>query len=108
LIVSLAIGAVILVPSLAFLFTLVLRGRFDEARASTPAEAEPTGKRVSGRLLPAAGICLAAGTAATLLVESRWGRIVRVPLLLAFVVLAFLAVVPALFTVAQRGDEQVG
>ena len=108
LLVSLAIGAVVLVPSLAFLFTLVLRGRFDEASGSAAAEPEPRGARVSGRLLPAAGVCLVAGTAATFLVDSRWGRIVGVPLLLSFVVLAFLAIAPSLLAAAGRGDEQVG
>jgi hypothetical protein len=43
-----------------------------------------------------------------MLVDSRWGRIVGVPLLLAFVVLAFLAIVPALSAAAERGDEQAG
>jgi cytochrome bd ubiquinol oxidase subunit II len=107
-IVALAIGAVVLVPSLAFLFTLVLRGRFDETPGATAAEPEPNEARVNARLLPAAGICLAAGTVATMLVDSRWGRIVGVPLLLAFVVLAFLAIVPALSAAAERGDEQAG
>ena len=103
--VSLALGAVVLVPSLAFLFTLVLRGRFDESpEPAVVAPRAPAAARVSSRLLPAAAACLVAGAAVNVVVESRWGRIVGVPLLLAFVVLAFLAIAPALSAVAAGED----
>jgi hypothetical protein len=103
--VSLALGAVVLVPSLVFLFTLVLRGRFDESpEPAVTAPRAPAAARVSSRLLPAAAACLAVGAAVNVVVESRWGRIVGVPLLLAFVVLAFLAIAPALSAVAAGED----
>jgi len=95
-IVALAVGAVVLVPSLGILFALVLRGRFDEVP-----ELEGTGRvraevRVNRLLLPGAGLCLAVGTISTVVVHSSWGRIVGVPALLAFVGLGFVAVATSL------------
>lgn len=94
LLVSLAIGAVVLVPSLAFLFTLVLRGRFDESSEAEPVVAAPAAPPRTARLLVPAGLCLGFGTLVTVVVESSWGRIVGVPLLFGFVVLGFFAVAP--------------
>ena len=88
LIVSLAFGGVILIPSLAFLFGLVLRGRFDKGAVATHAPA--TRRRPSARFLPtAAAACLAVGVVLTSGVESRWGRILGVPALFGFIVLGF-------------------
>ena len=59
LLVSIAIGAVILIPSLVLLYGLVLRGRFDEgpmSRLLAPARAGPTGARTRRR---AAGVTAA-------------------------------------------------
>jgi cytochrome d ubiquinol oxidase subunit II len=105
LLVSLALGAVVLVPSLAFLFTLVLRGRFDESAEPPAAEPEPGSARASRRLLPVAAVCLVAGAAVTALVDSAWGRVVGIPLLFASIVLAFLAIAPALSAVAAHEDD---
>jgi cytochrome d ubiquinol oxidase subunit II len=89
--VSLALGALILVPSLATLFGLLLRGRFDEG-AELPAPAAD-GRGAPRPRLVAAGACLVVGVALTVGVDAPIGRIVGVPLLLAFAVLAFAAVV---------------
>ena len=105
LVVSLALGALILAPSLGLLFTLVLRGRFDEVAAPAqdlPAPAPAPG-RPHARLLPAAGVCLVVGVAATVPFQSGWGRIVGIPALLAFVALAFVSLATRL--TAPAGDE---
>jgi cytochrome d ubiquinol oxidase subunit II len=57
LLISLAAGAVILIPSLTLLFSLVLRGRFDEPVAPAPVEAAAASPR-----RPPLGIAAAAGT----------------------------------------------
>ena len=88
LIVSLAIGGVILIPSLAFLFGLVLRGHFDAGAVGTDAPARRA--RPVARFLPAAAAaCLALGVVLTIVLESRWGRIVGIPALFGFIVLGF-------------------
>ena len=88
LLVSLAVGAVVLVPSLALLFSLVLRGRFDPGMtADTPHRQLPV-RNVP--LLPAALACLVAGTLLSVPLDSPWGRILGVPLLFGFIVLGFL------------------
>jgi cytochrome d ubiquinol oxidase subunit II len=89
LIVALAIGAVVLVPSLALLFTLVLRGRFDTGTAA-PAPTRPPAAARGLPLLGAALACLVVGVLLTVPLESPWGRILGVPLLFGFVVLGFL------------------
>jgi cytochrome d ubiquinol oxidase subunit II len=98
LLVALALGAILLVPSLALLFSLVLRGRFD---AGPPQADEPAPRPLpSFPFLPAALACLVAGVALTFPVEASWGRIAGIPLLFAFVVLAF----AWLATTAPRSD----
>jgi cytochrome d ubiquinol oxidase subunit II len=88
LLVALAIGAVVLLPSLALLFSLVLRGRFDTERDS--AESPPSPRLRTLPYLPAALACLVVGLVLMVPLESPWGRILGVPLLFAFVVLGFL------------------
>ena len=56
LLISIAAGLVILVPSLVLLFGLVLRGRFDEA---TPALEEQPAPHPAGGQLPVAAIAIA-------------------------------------------------
>ena len=70
LLISLAIGAVILIPSLVLLFSLVLRGRFDEP--VRPAAVEPPAP--AGRRAPlgiAGAVC--AGLGAPLMFFSGGG-----------------------------------
>jgi cytochrome bd ubiquinol oxidase subunit II len=103
LLVSIAVGAVILVPSLALLFGLVLGGRFDE-RPEEPGSLERIGK---GRLPTgavgteprrpagvAAAACAALGVPLTFLSDGGVGLALGVVLLLAAVASAAAFVVP--------------
>jgi hypothetical protein len=49
-------------------------------------------------LLRAASLCLVVGVATTIVPDSAWGRIVGIPLLLAFIALGFVAVAHAMAT----------
>jgi cytochrome d ubiquinol oxidase subunit II len=92
-IVGVAIGAVLLVPSLVLLFTLFLRGRFDP-HAVEPAVAAVALKPavVRPQLAAAAAACLVVGGTLTFFLEDAWAHIVGVTALLAFVGLGFVAV----------------
>jgi cytochrome d ubiquinol oxidase subunit II len=98
LLVALAIGAAILVPSLALLFGLVLRGRFDAGAALAPAPAPVRVEPATGRERRRAIVVLAmivAGVPLTLLAEGVLFAL-GVVLMLAFVAAAFaLLVTPA-------------
>jgi cytochrome d ubiquinol oxidase subunit II len=103
LLVSIAVGAVILVPSLALLFGLVLGGRFDE-RPEQLGSLEhvgtrrlPTGTAGTERRRPAgiaAAACAALGVPLTFLSDGGVGLAVGVVLLLAAVASAASFVVP--------------
>jgi cytochrome d ubiquinol oxidase subunit II len=102
-IVALGLGALILLPSLGLLYSLLLRGRFDEAAPARGAGRARAAAPRSGFLLPAAGACLVVGVLATVTVTSAWGRVVGIPLLLAFVALGFVALATAM--IASAGDD---
>jgi cytochrome d ubiquinol oxidase subunit II len=94
-IVAVALGALILVPSLGLLYSLLLRGHFDPGTPQrdgqhlrAPPQTQP--------LLAAAGVCLIVGVVATVPVQSGWGRIIGIPFLLAFVALGFVSIATAL------------
>jgi cytochrome d ubiquinol oxidase subunit II len=63
LLVSIAAGLVILVPSLALLYGLLLRGRFDSSPAAAPAAPQPRASRTSRSLAAVAVALLVAGVA---------------------------------------------
>ena len=88
LLVALAVGAVVLVPSLTLLFSLVLRGRFDPGTTVDAPHRELQVRNVP--LLPVAVACLVVGTLLSASLESPWGRIVGVPLLFGFLIFGFL------------------
>ena len=102
-IVSLALGALILVPSLGLLYSLYLRGQFDEEQESHPEQRAPAAPRRELPLLPAAGLCLVVGVVASVPFDSAWGRIIGVPFLLAFVALGFLSLATAM--TASAGSD---
>jgi cytochrome d ubiquinol oxidase subunit II len=102
MLVALGLGALILVPSLGLLFTLILRGRFDEAPEHGPREPGRVTVGTTPRLWPAAGLCLVVGVVATVAVDSGWGAAVGIPALLAFVALGFVALASAM-TTADEG-----
>jgi cytochrome d ubiquinol oxidase subunit II len=86
LLVSIAIGSAILVPSLVLLFSLVLRGRFDEPAVPTAVEAAAAGSRRAPPLGIAAIVCLALG--APLLFFSEGGAVLAAGVVLLLVGLA--------------------
>jgi cytochrome d ubiquinol oxidase subunit II len=92
-IVGVAIGAVLLVPSLALLFGLFLRGRFDPDTAEAESvQASPRRTAVvRPQLTMLAAACLAVGATLTFFFETSWAHIVGVSALLAFVGLGFVA-----------------
>jgi cytochrome d ubiquinol oxidase subunit II len=102
IIVTVAIGAVVLVPSLFFLFRLVLRGRFDADEPEPEPVAAATPARARPNLLLVAGACLAVGAGLMLVVDTRWARIVGVVALFGFLVTGFLAVASS----AAEGEPQ--
>ena len=113
LLVSLAIGAVILVPSLILLFGLVLRGRFDE-RPEEPGTLERAG-RVFDRTSPAAtrpervaagaaAACALFGVPLTLIFEAGVPLTLGVCLLLASVAAGAAYVVPKV-ALGEARDE---
>jgi cytochrome d ubiquinol oxidase subunit II len=90
--VGAAIGFVVLAPSLALLYGLLLRGRFDlEPAAPEAARAPAAPPRQRSRLAPAAGVCLAAGALLTLVFDSPVPIGLGIAFLLAFVALGFVA-----------------
>jgi cytochrome d ubiquinol oxidase subunit II len=112
LLVSLAIGAVILIPSLALLFGMVVRGRFDERPeelgsldhaghapdASGPPAAEP-----QRALAVVAGVCAALGVPLTLVFDGGPPLALGVVLLLAAIAAAAAFVVPKV-AFGEKGD----
>jgi len=94
LLVSIAIGSVILIPSLVLLFGLVLGGRFDELAEQQPVAA---GSPAPGAWRPAgitAALCAAIGVPLTLLSDAGAALALGVVLLLAAVAAAIVFVVP--------------
>jgi hypothetical protein len=100
-IVGVALGAVILIPSLALLFGLVLRGRFDEQaaeRSSDRPTLAPRGPRLS--LMTMAAVAGAVGLPLTLVFDGGPFLAFGVLGLLTFVALASVALSAA----AAEGD----
>ena len=102
ILVALGLGALILIPSLGLLFSLLLRGRFDEAAATQPRDTEPVRAHPAPRLLPAAGVCLVVGVVATFAFDSGWGRVIGIPALFAFLALGSVALVSAMTAAAAE------
>jgi cytochrome bd ubiquinol oxidase subunit II len=92
-ILGVALGAVLLVPSLALLFGLFLRGRFDPHVVDRVVPVALPVTRVAARPTAAvvAVFCLAVGAPLTFFFESAWAVIVGVTALLAFVGVGFVA-----------------
>jgi cytochrome bd ubiquinol oxidase subunit II len=105
-IVGVALGAVILVPSLALLFGLVLRGRFDREAA---VDIEKRGVAVGPRRRPVVWftmLALAVGLPLTLLADGGLVQTVGVVALLAFVALGSVALGSGAAIVAARNEER--
>jgi cytochrome d ubiquinol oxidase subunit II len=101
-VIGVALGAVVLIPSLVLLFRLFLRGRFDPhavEQDTAPAQA-PKAAAVRPQLGLTALGCLGVGGTLTFFFETPWAHIVGVTALLAFVGLGFVA----LATLVAGGD----
>jgi cytochrome d ubiquinol oxidase subunit II len=86
LLISIAAGLVILVPSLALLYALVLRGRFDLSRAARQEAPEPQATRGARSLAAAAVTLLVAGVGLTLFADGI-GLAIGVVSLIGFIAL---------------------
>jgi len=104
--VAVLAGAVLLLPSLALLFRLVLRGHFDPhlAPAAAPPAGDPPPRRpgLTRLLALATGGCLLAGFVLLTIAEAGWAHAVGATCLLAAVALGVAAAAPA--TVAGSPD----
>jgi cytochrome bd ubiquinol oxidase subunit II len=89
-------GAVILFPSLALLFRLVLSGRLADGGESLELRPQPRLVRESrhGFLTRAALACLIAGIGLLTVAETAWAHALGVVSLLGFVALGFPAALP--------------
>jgi cytochrome d ubiquinol oxidase subunit II len=97
MIIAVVAGAVVLFPSLGLLFSLVLRGRFDEARpAEAPVRRSGDVLRASrpGLLMRSALACLLAGVGFLNVADAGWAHAIGVAAFVAFIVLGFLVLVP--------------
>jgi len=89
-VVSVVIGAIVLVPSLVLLFGLVLRGRFDTGGPTlSPDDPVSAARSRSNVLLPVAVASLVVGGGCTLLLDSGWTLILGVAALVTFVFTGF-------------------
>jgi cytochrome d ubiquinol oxidase subunit II len=100
-------GGLILFPSLALLFRLVLRGRLDYGEDEGAGDAPGLGARggggltqllavsSSGLLTRIAGACLVIGFGTLTVAEAGWAHAIGVVALLGFICVGFLAIVPA-------------
>jgi cytochrome d ubiquinol oxidase subunit II len=106
-VVAVLAGALTLFPSLALLFRLVLRGRFEAER---PVEARPRRHRTAGRSTARsvesvlAPVFLLLGVWLLTLAEAGWAHAVGVLCLFAFIVLAFGALSPGSVG-TEEGEE---
>jgi cytochrome d ubiquinol oxidase subunit II len=92
LLVALALGALILVPSLGFLFSLVLRGRFDEGFEAPPqASRAPLGRVDANRLLLTAVGLFGLGAGVMFVFDGGWTIAAGVTMLLCSVGLGFVS-----------------
>jgi cytochrome d ubiquinol oxidase subunit II len=102
-------GAVILLPSLALLFGLYLRGRFDRELPEAAVAPRPSGREVLAALRPGLLLRLAvaafiAGFGFLTVAESAWAHAIGVFALAGFIVLGFLALVPGDVTAGAEGS----
>jgi cytochrome bd ubiquinol oxidase subunit II len=98
-VVAVLVGAVILFPSLALLFRLVLRGQLDHGEQDVSLSPPAIGRLLSasapGLLARAAVACLLAGFGFLTIAEAGWAHAIGVFALLGFIVCGFLADVPS-------------
>jgi cytochrome d ubiquinol oxidase subunit II len=107
--VAVLAGAVILFPSLALLFRLVLGGAFEREHVAEAAPAEGRALLAAsarGLLARIAVGCLVMGVGFTTIADSGWAHAIGVPALLAFVAVGFPAALPPDVLPADGGEDQ--
>jgi cytochrome bd ubiquinol oxidase subunit II len=109
-IVAVLAGAVILFPSLALLFRLVLGGRLGDSGESVELRPRPRLVRASrnGFLARAALACLIAGIGLLTVAETAWAHALGVISLLGFVALGFPAALPPDVVPRTRPSAETG
>ena len=107
LLIAVACGAVIVFPSLAFLFGLTLTGQFrSDQMSGTMAPA--LGERRSGRRPTRFAVaCLIGGVGSLTLADAGWAHVIGVVCLAGFIVFGFDAVVSGVL-LAGADDESTG
>ena len=104
LLVSIAIGSVILIPSLVLLFGLVLRGRFDEPAAPEPSVATGSASVSPRAAGVTAAVCAAVGVPLMLVSDGGVMLVLGVAALLVAVAAAIVFVVPQVALADADGD----
>ena len=107
LLLSVAVGALLLLPSLALLYGLLLRGRFDVTVGEPPSAGvgTPPTARTWSSLATLAGACLAIGAVLLLVFDALWAHLLGGALLLAFVLIGFVALA-SLVAAADTGENE--
>jgi cytochrome d ubiquinol oxidase subunit II len=100
-------GLVVITPCLGVLFWLVLHGRFERVRASSPAVGPVHGLRDTGRrrLAGTSGLVFVLGALAVVLGSTSWLQAVGVVLLFGALLGGFTAVGPGELAGADTDDE---
>jgi cytochrome bd ubiquinol oxidase subunit II len=106
-VVAVLAGGAILFPSLALLFHLAVTGRFAAAEAPLVGPtAEPLASFRTGMLARTSVALLIAGFALLTVADAGWAHAIGVLCLLAFVVIAFVAIVPGALTEESRASRR--
>ena len=105
LLVAVGLGAVVLIPALALLFGLKLRGRFDAAVDETVSTPTRVDAEKPSRLIPIAGACLALGVGLLLPFDSPWTSVAGGAFLLAFIATGSIAIAQA--AVSGVGEDEL-
>ncbi|HUA74101.1 MAG TPA: cytochrome d ubiquinol oxidase subunit II [Solirubrobacteraceae bacterium] len=104
-VVAVLAGGLLLFPSLALLFRLVLGGRLDHGPSPAAAVTSPTqllSASGTGLLARVAGALLLTGFATLTVAEASWAHAIGICALLGFMVAGFFAIVPAQLAEIER------
>jgi cytochrome bd ubiquinol oxidase subunit II len=93
-----AVGAIVLVPSLAILFGLVLRGRFDREAIEAEVQRDLRGAQHRRLLLALAAIALIVGLPSLLVASGGLLQVIGVVALMTFIALGSIGLISAAVT----------
>jgi cytochrome d ubiquinol oxidase subunit II len=109
LVIAVAAGGAVVLPSLALLFHLFLRGQLVPTAELQPAHRTATDARPAGWLAPLAGVSLLAGSVLMVLLESGWAHVAGVLCLFTCAAAVFvLAAGPTTETIDSRRAASAG